>query len=132
MHMINNQGNVIHDTYLEKLAISLIKSSIDTTYAFITGAIGTTLIYKGISPLLNQQDGPTANQQIKRTGIKRYFYILFNFLKNFFASPSSTNQASTTKCLWYGGVLGVGLWIMMQPCLSQLLKMNQTIIYHVK
>jgi hypothetical protein len=140
MHLKNSDGVVLHDTYIEKLALALVKSTVDASYAFITGAIGLTLIVKGLHPIwiqyFGQQEQRTTNAQeneptpTRKNRVLKWLRILWNFLRSF--AVGSFNNIPLLHCLWCGGIFGLGFWIIIQPTVSQLLKMNQTVIYYVK
>lgn len=141
MRMINDEGAVLHDTYVEKLAISLVRSSVDVSYAFITGALGFTLIVKGLHPAISRyRDQPQIQDRMQQTSEKiswkrrmiRSFLSFWKFMTSIFVSNGT--GIPLLHCLWSGGIIGLGLWIIIQPLLSQLSEMirKEMVIYHVK
>jgi hypothetical protein len=113
MRILDAEGSVVHDTYIENLAISLVRSSVDASHAIVTGAIGLTLLIKGLHPVWKNYAYKNANtteniaEDDKKKTIRQRLVTLWRFIKTVFQSTDS--DITLSHCLWCGGIAGLGM-----------------------
>ena len=115
MRILDAEGSVVHDTYIENLAVSLVRSSIDASHAIVTGAIGLTLLIKGLHPIWKHYTSnhtiytETVEDSNKKKTIRQRILTLWGFLKTLLSASDS--DVPLMYCLWCGSFVGLGIKI---------------------
>ncbi|KAF0971999.1 hypothetical protein FDP41_009695 [Naegleria fowleri] len=124
VRIINSETNeIIRDTQLERISVALIKELIRYGFAFVSGSFGCFLIQYGVKEYLvlrkNEKTNPEINDEHQATRWKILGWLIGLLNRNF-------------KSLIYGGLIGIGLWILIQPLIVELRNLNQNVIYFVR
>ena len=115
---------IIRDTTLENLLKRGMKEVFRYCVSFMSGAFGCYLIHYGVTGLAKSEDNHHESQS---NNIRLANYKIIQWLLILY----SKNMKILSKLL-YGGVVGIGIWIMCQPLIFELRNLNQNIIYYVK
>ncbi|KAG2383549.1 hypothetical protein C9374_004220 [Naegleria lovaniensis] len=115
-------NEIIRDTQLERIAVALIKELFRYGFAFVSGSLGCFLIQYGVKEYLTLQKNeknPEIKHEHNETRWKILTWLIGLLNRNF-------------KSLIYGGLIGIGLWILIQPLIAELRNLNQNVIYYVR